>query len=217
MAGAAGSAYRLGDLKVRPSPIRAVLFDFGGVVLRTEYQAPREYLAERLNMTYEDLSKIVFEGESGRLASVGAITTDEHWAAVVRRLGQPPSETGKIREEFFAGDVIDRSLVDYIRSLRHRCKTGMISNGWADLREYVVRNQVDDAFDVMVISAEVGVLKPEPRIYQVALEKLGLDARESAFVDDTIGNIEAAGHLGMRGILFRNQEQARREVETLLT
>jgi epoxide hydrolase-like predicted phosphatase len=202
---------------VRPSPIRAVLFDFGGVVLRTEYQAPREHLAERLNLTYEDLNKIVFESESGRLASVGAITTDQHWAALVHRLGQAPSETGTIREEFFAGDVIDRPLVDYIRDLRHRCKTGMISNGWADLREYIVRNQVDDAFDVMVISAEVGVLKPEPKIYQVALEELGVDAHESAFVDDTIGNIEAAIGMGMRGILFRSHEQIMREVETLLS
>lgn len=202
---------------MRPSAVRATFFDFGGVVLRTEYQAPREHLAERLNMTYEDLSKVVFESESGRLASVGTITTDQHWAAVVRRLGQPPSATGIIREEFFAGDVIDRSLVDYIRSLRQRCGTGLISNGWADLREYIVRNQVDDAFDVMVISAEVGVLKPDPKIYQIALEKLGLDARESVFVDDAIGNVEAARRLGMQGVAFRNPEQARREVESLLS
>jgi len=46
--------------------IRAAFFDIGGVILRTEYQAPRERLAERLNTTYEDLSKIVFESDSSR-------------------------------------------------------------------------------------------------------------------------------------------------------
>src|SRR5512136_40283 len=101
--------------------VRAVLFDFGGVIVRTEYQAPREHLAERLNMTYEDLSKIVFESETSRLASIGQMTTEAHWATVARRLSRPASEAGGLREEFFAGDVLDRELVDYIRSLRPRC------------------------------------------------------------------------------------------------
>ena len=196
--------------------IVAVLFDLGGVILRTEYQAPREHLAERLNMTYEDLDRIVFASETARLASVGAITTVQHWEAVIARIGRPEAELEKIRLEFFAGDVLDRDLLEYIRSLRPRRKTGLISNGWPDLRDYISRNHFEDAFDALVISAEVGLMKPDPEIYRLALRTLQVLPAEAALVDDTPANIEAAHELGMHGILFENPAQMRRQLAAVL-
>jgi len=196
--------------------LRAVFFDLGGVIVRTEYQAPREHLAERLNMTYEDLYRLVFESDTSRKASIGAITTEAHWAAVTRRLGYPPSEAKAIREEFFAGDIIDRSLLDFIGSLRPRCKTGVISNAWPDMREYMAQNKMDGAFDELVISAEIGVMKPEPRIYEIALERLSVQASEASLVDDTKANVEAAHALGMKSILFQNSEQVLFDLQKLL-
>ncbi len=195
---------------------RAVFFDLGGVIVRTEYQAPREHLAERLNLTYEDLNRIVFESDTSRKASIGAITTDEHWAAVTRRLGLPASETKTIRAEFFAGDMIDRGLLDFIQSLRPRYKTGVISNAWPDMRDYMTQNKIDGAFDELVISAELGIMKPEPRIYEIALERLSIKAGEAAFVDDTKANVEAAHKLGMYGVLFQNPEQALNDLHKFL-
>jgi epoxide hydrolase-like predicted phosphatase len=196
--------------------VRAVLFDFGGVIVRTEYQAPREHLAERLNMTYEDLSKIVFESETSRLASIGQMTTEAHWAAVARRLSRPASEGNSMREEFFGGDVLDRELVDYIRSLRPRYKTGLLSNAWPDTRDYVVRNHLDDAFDTLVISAEVGIMKPERGIFELALKQLEVAAQEAVFIDDTSINVEAARKIGLHGIVFRNRRQAQSELKAML-
>jgi epoxide hydrolase-like predicted phosphatase len=187
--------------------IRAVFFDLGGVIIRTEYQAPRELLAERLNLTYEDLNKIVFEGDSGRKASLGAITTEEHWAAIAHRLRLPASETSRLRADFFAGDVIDRGLLDFIRKLRPRYKTGVISNAWPDLREYMVENKFDDAFDAIVISSEVGVMKPELKIYRLALGQLKVEPAEAVFVDDMPANVEAARLLGMQALRFQSPEQ----------
>jgi epoxide hydrolase-like predicted phosphatase len=197
--------------------LRAVFFDLGGVIVRTEHQAPRERLAERLNMTYEDLSRLVFESETSRQASVGAISTDEHWAAITRRLRRPAEETKAIREEFFAGDVVDRKLIEFIRALRPGLKTGVISNAWPDLRDFIVENKFADAFDQLVISSEVGVMKPDPKIYHFALEKLGVTTAESAFLDDTAANVEAARALGMHAILFREPGQATQELERLLS
>jgi putative hydrolase of the HAD superfamily len=196
--------------------VHAIFFDLGGVILRTEYQAPREHLAERLHMTYEDLSKIVFESESSRLASIGAISTEKHWEKVAARLGLPTSETASLRQEFFAGDVVDRQLLDFIRGLRPRHRTAIISNGWPDLRDYICQNGFDDAFDALVISAEAGVMKPEHRIFQIGLEKLNVTAAEAAFVDDTPVNVEAAIRLGMHGIVFESTDQTQREVKTLV-
>lgn len=196
--------------------IRAVFFDLGGVIVRTEYQAPRERLAERLNMTYEDINRFVFDTETSQKASLGQLTTEQHWASVVRRLGRPASETETIREEFFAGDVIDRGLLDFIRSLRPRYKTGVISNAWPDLRDYIVKSKFDDAFDALVVSAEVGVMKPEAKIYQIALERLQVKANEAVFVDDVPANIEAARKLGMQGIVFRSPPQTLAELKEIL-
>lgn len=196
--------------------IRAVYLDLGGVILRTEYQAPRERLAERLNMTYEDLNKVVFASESSEQASIGAITTDEHWAAVTHRLRRPLSETKTIRQEFFAGDIIDRELLAFIRTLRPRYKVGLISNAWPDLRDYIVESKFDDVFDVLTISAEVGVMKPDPKIYRTALEGLGVRTEEAVFVDDMPVNVEGARALGMHGILFENRGQTIKELKSLL-
>jgi epoxide hydrolase-like predicted phosphatase len=196
--------------------IRAVFFDLGGVIVRTEYQAPRERLAERLNTTYEDLYKTVFESDTGHKASLGSIPLDEHWEAVARRFGRPASETETIRTEFFAGDVIDRTLLDFIRSLRPQHKTGVISNAWPDMREYLVENKFDDAFDALVLSSEVGVTKPDPKIYHMALDKFKVKPEEAVFVDDIPANVEAAGTLGLHGVLFHTTEQTLKKLKELL-
>jgi glucose-1-phosphatase len=196
--------------------IKAVFFDLGGVIVRTEFQTPRQQLADRLGMDYEDLSKIVFDSDSGLKASLGEIAADEHWDSVVQRLKRPASELSLIREEFFAGDIVDRTLVEYIRSLRGKYKTGLISNAWSDLRDFVVREKFEDAFDKMIISAEVGAVKPEPKIFQIALEHFGVKPKEAVFVDDFYINIEGCEKVGIKGIHFRDVESTLRQLKQLL-
>lgn len=197
--------------------IRAVFFDHGGVIARTEYQAPRQHLAERLGMEYEDVVKIVFQSPSSDRAAIGEFSAEEHWAEVTKRLRQPASETENIHDEFFAGDVIDREIVDYLRSLRSSYHVGLISNAWQDLRDYIISQKYEDAFDHMVISAEVGVMKPEARIYQIALEQAGVSPNEAVFVDDFYENIEGCQAVGMHGIHFQNRQQAMDELKRLLS
>ena len=196
--------------------IKAVFFDLGGVIVRTEFQTPRQQLADRLGMDYEDLSKIVFDSDSGLKASMGEIAADEHWASVVQRLKRPASELSLIRKEFFAGDIVDRTLVEFIRSLRGQYKTGLISNAWSDLRDFVVREKFDDAFDKMIISAEVGAVKPEPKIFQIALEHFGVKPKEAVFVDDFYINIEGCEKVGIKGIHFRDVESTLQQLKQLL-
>jgi putative hydrolase of the HAD superfamily len=196
--------------------IKAVFFDLGGVILRTEFQAPRQHLAERLGMEYEDLVKLVFDSPSSIKASHGEISDKEHWAEVTKRLKRPASETEAIREEFFAGDVVDHTIVEFLRSLRPRYFIGLISNSWPDLRDYIARQGFDDAFDHMVISGEVGVMKPEARIYQIALEQAGVSPNEAVFVDDVYENIEGCEKVGIRGIHFKDPGSTLKQLKTLL-
>jgi epoxide hydrolase-like predicted phosphatase len=196
--------------------IRAVYFDLGGVIVRTGDREPRTKLAERLGLSYEELAKAVFENESSLRASLGVISTEEHWAAVIQRLGLPLSEADSVRQEFFAGDALDLDLITFLRSLRPKYRTGLLSNAWSDMREYLVGQKIDDAFDQLIISAEVGIMKPDVRIYRLALEKLGVAPAEAIFVDDSIVNIEGARAVGMYAIQFTRPDQTLEELKKLL-
>jgi epoxide hydrolase-like predicted phosphatase len=187
--------------------IRAVFFDFGGVIMRTEYQSPRQTLAERFNMDYDEIDRAVFGSDSARRASLGEITEDTHWAAVSKRFKQPASEMQVFRNQFFGGDVIDHKLVEYIRSLHEKVHTGLISNAWSGLREFITKQNLISLFDTVVISAEVGVVKPSARIYEVALERSRVSANEAVFIDDMPVNVEACEKVGMKGILFTDTEK----------
>ena len=197
-------------------PFRAVFFDLGGVIVRTEYQAPRQHLAERLGMEYEDLVRAVFDSETARRASLGEISEAEHWSSVARRFKRQASEIEALRGEFFGGDILDRELIEFIRSLRPRYKTGAISNAFNGLRQYMIEHKFEDAFDTVTISAEVGAMKPDPRIYEIALQAAGIPAKAAIFVDDFAENLEGARSVGMAAVHFRDPAKAVAEIEALL-
>jgi putative hydrolase of the HAD superfamily len=197
--------------------IQAIYFDIGGVFVRTEDKRPRTRLAVRLGMTFEALEELVFGGESGRKAQRGEITAEEQWAYVCQQINWPFSNWHALEAEFFAGDRLDGELVDYTRGLHARYKTGLITNALSDVRSVILKNwQMMDAFDVLIISAEVGVMKPDPRIFQIALNALGVQPAEAVFVDDNARNVEGARAVGMRAIHFTSPEQVRRELEEIL-
>jgi epoxide hydrolase-like predicted phosphatase len=196
--------------------IRAIYFDLGGVIVRTEFQSPRQHLAERFGMEYDDLVKLVFDSETARQASLGLIREDEHWTAVMRRLHLPESEAQVVRDEFFASDVIDLHLLDFMRELRKQVKVGLISNAWSGLRPWIVRKKFEDAFDAMTISAEVRAAKPDARIYQIALEALGIAPAEAVFLDDFAENVAGARAVGMQAIHFVRPEPALDQLKQIL-
>lgn len=196
--------------------VRAVFFDLGGVIVRTEYQAPRQRLAEQFGMDYEDIEKVVFGGSSAARATVGEIAEEEHWKNVMKTLKLPAGEVQRVKSEFFGGDVIDRDLVEFLRSLKPTYKVGAISNAWNGLRAFMEREKFADVFDAIVISAEVGAAKPAEKIYRIALEKLQVKPQEAVFVDDFIENIEACEKLGMQGIHFTNAESVLTQLKTIL-
>jgi glucose-1-phosphatase len=196
-----------------PIPIKAVIFDLGGVLIRTEDRRPRQMLADTFRITVPELEKIFFGGESGDAAQRGDITTSEHWENVRAVLNLRPDEIDPTRTTFFSGDVLDSDLLDYIKSLRPRYKTIALSNAMSDARPSLLNKwQIGCAFDQIFISAEMGMMKPDPRIYHTVLERLHLSSPETVFVDDFQHNVQAANALGIRTIWFRNREQT---IETL--
>lgn len=197
--------------------IRAVIFDFGGVLVRTEDRTPRNRLAARLGMGYDELNNLIFDSPSSQQAALGQISVSKHWEAVRTSLGLSPEAFQTVQAEFWEGDVLDTSLVDFVRALRPRYQTALLSNAWDDLRQVLEhRLKILDAFDQVIISAEVGLVKPDERIYRLAVERLGVAPGEAVFVDDFAHNVEGARLAGLHAIHFRSTDQARAELEQLL-
>ena len=197
--------------------IRAVIWDLGGVLLRTKDLSARQALADRMGKPRDELENLVFDGDSGDRAQLGEISADEHWENIRRTLGLDAAGIGEFQRQFWEGDQLDVELVDTIRSLRGHYKTGLLSNAFSDLRQVVTSIlQISDAFDQMVISAEIHLMKPDARIYQHALQRLGVAAQEAVFIDDMLRNVEGACSQGMKAIHFRQRSQALAELERLL-
>ena len=197
-------------------PIKAVVWDIGGVIARTEDRIPRDQLAVDLGVTRDDLNELFFSGPEGTRAQKGEITTEELMVYIRGQLDLAPGEHTDLEERFFAGDQIDHELVDFIRSLKPKYRIGIISNAWRQLAELLDGLGIRDAFDVVVGSGDVGVMKPDPRIYRLALEGLGVQPGEAVFVDDFIENIKGARALGMHAIHFLNPAQTMGDLRALL-
>lgn len=197
--------------------IRALIFDFGGIILRTEDRTPRKALAERFGMSERELEWLVFASPSSIRASVGEITAEEHWQEVAKTLRVEASEIDSIRKQFFAGDRLDHELVAFLRQKKGAYRIGLLSNAWGDLRNFLNHELgILDLFDEVIISAEVKVMKPDRAIYELAARKLGVNPNEAVFVDDMKENVEASIAAGMYGIHFRNTEQTLAEINSLI-
>ncbi len=205
------------------SEIKAVLFDIGGVIVRTDDLSPRTRLASRFGLDRAGIDQLVFGSAMAQAVERGEADEAALWAQVGAELKLTPEALRAFQNEFWGGDQADASLLALLRSLRGRCRTGLLTNSWLrdplalfwtrfGLPEADVRASVD----VVVSSAVVGVRKPAPRIYQAALEALGTSAQETLFVDDFMHNIEAARALGFQTIWFENAAQARRDLLALL-
>lgn len=200
------------------SIIKAVIWDMGGVLLRTIDQTPRNRLAESVGLERYQLEEIVFNSSSSQSAEMGKISEEEHLRWVLSRLRQDNLNQQEFRSMFFGGDSVDEQLMDYIHSLRaKKYYTGLLSNAWYGVRHYVSNfNNFLDAFDVCVFSAEVGLRKPDSLIYRLILDRIGIRAQQAIFIDDSIVNVEGARAIGMRSIQFTDSRQIRVEVDTML-
>jgi len=199
------------------SDIKAIFWDLGGVIVRTFDRSGREHWEETLGLPTYGLEKLVFRGEMGMKASVGEAVDEDIWLWVGEQLGLDTQQRDQLMRDFFRGDRVDEALVDQIRAQKIAYKTGLISNAWPSLRPAMENEwHIADAFHDLIISAEVGLAKPNPRIYQLALERLEVRSDQAVFIDDFIENVEGARAVGMHAIHFKSPEQARADLDAIL-
>ena len=194
--------------------LKAIIFDVGGVLIRTQSRAGRIKWATRLGIDDWDFENFIFGSESGRQVQLGQKTFDEHWRSIGDEFNLSHAEVAEMRTDFFAGDAMNESLVLYVQRLREaKYKTGILSN-FADDARYVWREVYPfiQYFDGIVISSEVGLMKPDPQIYHLAVESVGVRLEEALFIDDFSENIQGAKKVGMQTLHFTDPEVAQKKL-----
>lgn len=209
--------------ELKRAKIKVVLFDIGGVIIRTDNPAPRERLAQRFGLDRQGLDWAVFQNPVAQAAERGQESEEAVWEHIQNKFHLSPEELDSFQAEFWGGDSADSSMIELLASLHPLYRTGLLTNSWRrnplDLfwkRFSLAETVVHSAVDAVISSAEVGVQKPDPRIYAVALERFGARAEEAVFVDDFSRNVDTARGLGFEAILFESPTQARRDLLAIL-
>jgi putative hydrolase of the HAD superfamily len=207
------------ELEMTKPPIRAVIFDFGGVLMRTAQPAHgRIEWEQRLGLEAGELERIVHRGELWKHAQLGAISYDEYWQGIGKHLKLSPAQLQQLRTDYFRDDQLDQDLVALIRSLRERgYLLGLLSNDTMML-EFKLREELHifDDFDAVLISARIGVMKPDNGIYRAMLSLLNIRPVNAVFVDDNLHNVAAAHYLGIAGLWYQRGMALRSEIDSLL-
>jgi epoxide hydrolase-like predicted phosphatase len=184
--------------------IQALIFDVGGVLLRTEDRTPRQQWEARLGLAPRGAEALVFNSEMGQKAQRGEVSEPMLWQWIGHQLELSWQETAAFRTGFWAGDVMDRQLITLIRQLKVNYQTAVISNYADNLREELTHQFcIADAFDKIIISSEEKIMKPDPEIFHRALAKLGRSPEEAIFIDDFKHNVQAAKDIGLAAIHFQ--------------
>ena len=185
--------------------IQAIIFDVGGVLIRTHDHEPRRSLEKELGLDEWESERLVFSGDDGTAAQQGTISDVELWQRIARRLDLDHDQLHAFQSAFWGGDRLDQQLVDLIRRLRQAgYQTAIISNATDNLRRLLSEeHQIADAFDLIVCSAEEKIMKPDLEIYRRTVQRLGLAPQETVFIDDVQANVEAARAVGMHAIHYR--------------
>lgn len=197
--------------------MKGLLVDFGGVLTTNIFESFRDFCeAEGLDpgevmRTFRDDEQTVAEL---RRLERGELTEEEF---ATRTLGPKlgVEDPGGLVDRLFAGMRSDHEMLDAVRAARrHGIRTGLISNSWGTRR--YDRSTFEELFDGVVISGEVGMNKPDPEIYELGAERVGLAPSDCVFVDDLRENCEGAEAVGMTAVLHRGAQRTVPELERLL-
>lgn len=183
--------------------IKAIIFDFYGVIcsdslvdLVGKYQDTDD--------AYTDIANAV---NSGRIS----------WGEFCREVAGASGKTVEQVEDAYTKYSINRELIAYIAELKLKYKVGLLTNAnHAHIGAILEDIGADTLFDEVVVSGDIGMVKPQPGIYQAMLTKLSLTGDESVFIDDAARNLDGADGEGMATVLYTDFAQMRKELEVLL-
>ena len=197
------------------SVIKAVIFDWGGVLIENPTEGILRYCREVLGIgtgcmlaAYRKLIPYFQEGK---------ISEEEFWKGVRRRTGAKGGLPASLWLEAFERSYVEKKDVFAVAHTLHGrgFRTGILSNTEKPSRPIMERDTYR-IFDPLVLSWEVGSAKPQRRIFEALIETLRLNPHEILLIDDVAANIAAATDLGLQGLLFTDVDTLRKDLALLI-
>jgi putative hydrolase of the HAD superfamily len=202
---------------VSPPGIRAILSDVGGVLIHKARTPALQQWEQRLRLEPRGLLLSIWLCETGQRATLGQASVEEVWNEIQRLYTLTDAEREAFRRDFEASDSLDADVAQFLRQLRPAYKVALLSNAWPDARHVFGGFGLDAVADTMILSCEVGLAKPDRRIYDLAAERLHVPHASIVFLDDYPPHVAAAQACGMQGIVFETREQTLRDLPRLLS
>jgi len=188
--------------------IKAVIFDcFGVLVFMPGKNA--------LKQTYPDIATQI--DNLSFQSDYGIMSRTDYYQAMADLVGLMVED---LKSKYYYMNVRNDQMINWIHDLRKtgKYKIGMVSNigrHWLD--DFMVEAEQSRLFDEVILSGEVGMVKPDRLIFEMMADKLSVDVSECIMIDDMLMNVEGASRAGMQGILFGNNHQAQADFDNLVS
>ena len=194
--------------------IQGVIFDYGNVLSATRDPRPRAAWERKLGLPAGQLGRMVHNDHSWVAAQCGHISVDDYWQGIGKVLHLPPDDVAQLRTDFYRGDMRNDALVVRLDAMRQAgVRLGILSNFSQELWTLLEQQDLRHRFDAIAVSADIGVMKPNPAAYHAILEMLSLPPEACLFIDDLPDNIAAAQALGLHSIMFRDHPSCLAEID----
>ena len=187
--------------------IKALIFDNFGVLMDLVYSSLRHVLPEEARARLLD---ILDQADNGRISDT------EELRQIEVLLDEYNLDGAKSVAKAIQNADRNTELLDFIRANRGKYKMAMLSNVSAVIWNYYTQQQLDEYFDEVVWSDREGVAKPDPRLYALTCERLGVQPQECVFADDNEVNVVAARQVGMHGIVFTGNEDYFKQLQEII-
>jgi epoxide hydrolase-like predicted phosphatase len=192
--------------------IKAIIFDLGGVLFTNGTKKFIDFIANKYSLDKE-MIKEVMDGEIGTLYRESKISRDEFWNRCLQEL-HITADRDELEEKWIDGYELIEGTRDVIQELSKKYKIYFLSDNVKERVEKInARYNFIDWFEDGVFSHEVGVRKPNPQIYKIALKKADVTPQEAVFIDDKPHFLPPAKEMGIRTFLFESPEKLREDLK----
>lgn len=187
--------------------IQGIIFDYNGVLTKGDwYWTLVRERAHNFEQQEEEFARWADE------VDLGKVTVDRFLSGVAERLDMSADDVIAYKNKFHA-ESLRQDILDLVRALKKEYVTALMSNHSATtLRPVVQEYNLDELFNYICISSEVGLVKPDTRMFQNVVDRLHLTFEEVVFIDDLQRHVDAAKELGIDAFVFTTFDQLQKDL-----
>lgn len=194
--------------------IRAIIFDWAGVFCSPGEPFSHPELTKQTGLTVDEMGAKTLDIQNKYYTN--QIQGDEFWNQILKLFKLKSLTPTNLNIAYLASYAISPKMLELAATLKNKYQTMLLSNLTAEMMEDIIKKfAVKNYFHHTIFSNEVGLMKPDPAIFRLANERLGVPTSQTIFIDDSQTNIRVAKTLGFQIILFKNHEQCLNELKQL--